>query len=114
MLMGFTEAGVMPFDFAREGLKTAAQRSAKAKHRSWAVGDQTVIAGDCLSELRNLPDNSIEVIVTSPPYNIGVRYRSYDDRKPRAAYLAWLAEIGAELRRVLNASGSFFLNVGST
>jgi site-specific DNA-methyltransferase (adenine-specific) len=53
-------------------------------------------------------------VVTSPPYNIGVRYRSYEDRKPRAIYLAWLAEIGAELKRVLLPNGSFFLNIGAT
>jgi site-specific DNA-methyltransferase (adenine-specific) len=78
------------------------------------VGRQTIIEGDCLARLRALPAASVDVIVTSPPYNIGVRYRSYDDRRPRESYLAWLGEIGQELRRVLVDSGSFFLNVGST
>ncbi len=53
-------------------------------------------------------------MVTSPPYNIGVGYSSYNDRKPRADYLRWLTDIGAELRRVLRPQGSFFLNIGGT
>lgn len=78
------------------------------------VGMQTIIQGDCLAHLRSMPDESVDVIVTSPPYNIGIQYGAYDDRQPRDAYLAWLGEIGRELFRVMAAQGSFFLNVGST
>lgn len=78
------------------------------------VGMQTIIQGDCLAHLRSMPDESVDVIVTSPPYNIGIQYSAYDDRQPRDAYLAWLGEIGRELFRVMAAQGSFFLNVGST
>ncbi len=78
------------------------------------IGRQAVVEGDCLDILPTLPAASVDVAVTSPPYNIGVAYRSYDDRRPRAAYLAWLAEIGGEIARVLKPEGSFFLNVGST
>lgn len=80
----------------------------------WAVGDQTVRQGDCLKLLANLSDSSIDVVVTSPPYNIGIAYNSYVDKRPRAEYLEWLAQIGSELARVLTPNGSFFLNVGGT
>jgi len=73
-----------------------------------------VTCGDCLAELARMPDAEVDVVVTSPPYNIGVAYRSYADRRPRGEYLDWLAEIGRELRRVMAPAGSFFLNVGST
>ncbi len=79
-----------------------------------AVGRQRVHLGDCLSVLRGMPAGSVDVCVTSPPYNIGVAYRSYDDRRPRDAYLGWLAEVGREVARVLAPDGSLFLNVGST
>ena len=82
--------------------------------RRRAIGRQEIILGDCLSELRAMPSGSVDVVVTSPPYNIGVAYRSYDDRKPRRAYLDWLSSIGAEIARVLKAEGAFFLNVGGT
>jgi len=83
-------------------------------HDRWEVGGQTVVLADCLEGLRQLAPRSVDAAVTSPPYNIGIAYRSYDDRRPRADYLAWLAEIGAELARVLTDQGSFFLNVGGT
>jgi site-specific DNA-methyltransferase (adenine-specific) len=80
----------------------------------WKVGRQTVIHGDCLTDLRAMPSDSVDVAVTSPPYNIGVAYRSYQDKRPRQSYLDWLAEIGHQIGRVLKWDGSFFLNVGST
>ena len=78
------------------------------------VGRQTIFQGDCLTRLGAIRDGSVDVVVTSPPYNIGINYRSYEDRMPRDMYLAWLAEIGRELFRVLAEGGSFFLNVGGT
>ena len=39
--------------------------------------------GDSLEVLRSLGEGSIDVIVTSPPYNLGIRYRTYDDTIPR-------------------------------
>ncbi len=73
-----------------------------------------VMQADCLAALPALAAQSVDVVVTSPPYNIGVAYRSYHDRRPRDAYLAWLAQVGDQLRRVLKPEGSMFLNVGST
>jgi site-specific DNA-methyltransferase (adenine-specific) len=78
------------------------------------IGEQTILVGDCAKVLASMPEQSVDVIVTSPPYNIGLRYRSYDDGGDRAGYLAWLAEIGLLLKRVLRDDGSFFLNVGGT
>lgn len=69
--------------------------------------------GDCLQILESFPDASVDVIVTSPPYNLGIRYRSYDDTIPRAEYLTWTAEWVKRAARVLTADGSLFLNVGA-
>jgi site-specific DNA-methyltransferase (adenine-specific) len=55
---------------------------------------------------------SIDVIVTSPPYNIGVGYDAHDDNMPFDEYLDWMGEVAAECRRVLRPDGSFFLNIG--
>jgi site-specific DNA-methyltransferase (adenine-specific) len=51
------------------------------------------------------------VVVTSPPYNLGVRYRSYADSRPRAEYLAWMGTVRDAVDRALGGNGSFFLNV---
>lgn len=70
--------------------------------------------GDCLEGMERLiPEESVDIVVTSPPYNIGVRYGNYDDRVPRKAYLEWMRNWGVLIRRVLKPTGSLFLNVGS-
>ena len=79
-----------------------------------SVGDQTILVGDCAVALAAMPERSVDVVVTSPPYNIGLRYNSYDDGGDRAHYLAWLREIGLLLKRVLKDDGSFFLNIAGT
>lgn len=90
------------------------RRNGTAEQNRWRVAGQQVILGDCLQELQSMHTSSVDVIVTSPPYNIGVAYKTYDDRRPREDYLKWLSKIGSELFRVLKDEGSFFLNVGST
>jgi site-specific DNA-methyltransferase (adenine-specific) len=69
--------------------------------------------GDCLEVLKQVPAQSIDVIVTSPPYNIGVRYNRYQDTLSPSAYLEWTNAWIAAAARVLRADGSLFLNVGS-
>jgi site-specific DNA-methyltransferase (adenine-specific) len=63
--------------------------------------------------LRSLTPGSISVIVTSPPYNLGVRYRSYDDTLPRDRYLDWTSSWIKAAGRALDPAGSLFLNVGA-
>jgi site-specific DNA-methyltransferase (adenine-specific) len=68
---------------------------------------------DCLQGMREfLDDKEVDVIVTSPPYNLGVRYNKYDDTIPREQYLDWMEEVAKECKRVLKDDGSFFLNIG--
>ncbi len=69
--------------------------------------------GDCLDVLSQLAEQSIDVIVTSPPYNLGIRYRSYDDTMPRREYLEWTGQWIRAVVRVLRPEGSLFLNVGA-
>ena len=69
--------------------------------------------GDCLSVLEELDRASVGVVVTSPPYNLGIKYRSYRDDLPRGEYLAWTDRWVRSVSRVLAPSGSLFLNVGA-
>ena len=75
------------------------------------VGRHTLYRGDCLEVMRRLPASSVDVIVTSPPYNLGLRYGSYRDRRAEEDYLAWLVEVAAAVKRVMRPDGSFFLNI---
>jgi site-specific DNA-methyltransferase (adenine-specific) len=71
---------------------------------------QRIVVGDCLEVLSKIPERSFDVIVTSPPYNIGVSYRSHQDNMPSALFLSWMSEVAKALRRVLKDEGSLFLN----
>lgn len=78
------------------------------------IGRHTLIQGDCIARMEQLPADCVDAVVTSPPYNLGIGYRSYHDRRPREDYLDWLHEVGKAVQRVLKPGGSFFLNIGST
>ena len=68
---------------------------------------------DCIEGMSRLPNRSVDLVVTSPPYNLGVSYGKYSDAQDRQSYLEWCQKWAAEIRRVLKPSGSFFLNIGS-
>ena len=68
---------------------------------------------DCVLGMSRLRASSIDLVVTSPPYNLGIKYGKYSDISDRASYLNWCEEWGNQIRRVLKPDGSFFLNVGS-
>ena len=68
---------------------------------------------DCITGMSRLADASVDLVVTSPPYNLGIRYRKYSDRQDRRSYLGWCGEWAGQVRRVLRPDGSFFLNIGA-
>jgi site-specific DNA-methyltransferase (adenine-specific) len=68
---------------------------------------------DCVEGMASLPEGGVDLVVTSPPYNLGVRYRKYSDRLDRQSYLNWCATWATGIRRILKPTGSFFLNIGS-
>jgi len=72
-----------------------------------------LIHGDCFAEMARLDADSFDVCVTSPPYNLGIKYHTFKDTSSRGDYLAWCRQWAAEVRRVLADDGSFFLNVGA-
>ena len=69
--------------------------------------------GDCIDLLGKLPVGSVDVAVTSPPYNLGIAYNTFRDTMPRPEYLQWTSAWVQALARVLATDGSLFLNVGS-
>jgi site-specific DNA-methyltransferase (adenine-specific) len=68
---------------------------------------------DCVQGMPQLPNEHIDLVVTSPPYNLGVRYGKFSDRQDRQSYLSWCRKWATEVRRIVKSNGSFFLNVGS-
>jgi site-specific DNA-methyltransferase (adenine-specific) len=74
----------------------------------------TIRHGDCIRCLKQLDPESVDVVVTSPPYNLGIQYGAYNDKKSHEDYLEWCAQWGCEIARVLKPNGSFFLNLGDS
>ena len=91
----------------------------------------TIVNADCMDVLKTLPDKSIDLVVTSPPYNLknstgnGMKdgrggkwanaaliegYENYDDCMPADAYASWQHEVLLELVRVIKDDGAIFYN----
>jgi len=68
-----------------------------------------------------IPDNSVDIIITSPPYNVSLgvgnkfkkdKYDSYDDNMPYEDYLNWMDKLYTECYRVLKTGGRICINIG--
>jgi site-specific DNA-methyltransferase (adenine-specific) len=89
---------------------------------------QNLILGDCLTEMSKIESDSIDLIVTSPPYNkkglsggkvnpgnqiwkkFNIDYSEYDDNLPEEEYQNWMIEILNEMKRIIKPNGSIFFN----
>ena len=75
------------------------------------MSDQAIqlMQGDCLLLLPMLPDNSVDLILTDPPY-MGVKSEDWDNQwSSPAAFLDWLGEVLKQFHRVLRPNGSLYL-----
>ena len=68
-----------------------------------------ILSGDCLEKLKEVPNSSVDLIITSPPY-ADQRKNTYGGIKPEK-YVSWFLPITAELLRVLKNDGTFILNI---
>ena len=68
---------------------------------------------DCITGMSRLGAASVDLVVTSPPYNLGISYGKYSDRQDRRSYLGWCGEWAEQICSVLKSNGSFFLNIGA-
>lgn len=69
--------------------------------------------GDCVVGMAKLPEKSVDLCVTSPPYNLGIAYKDYEDNQSRRDYLTWTRKWAGGVHRLLRDDGSLFLNVGA-
>lgn len=70
-----------------------------------------IVCGDSARVLRSLPENCIDLIVTSPPYNFGVEYDGYDDAASWKQYFRATCRVLRECVRVLKWGGRIALNI---
>ena len=69
-----------------------------------------IFHGNCMDLLKSIPDNSIQLVVTSPPYNIG---KEYEKRLDIETYVKQQREVIKECVRILSNSGSICWQVGN-
>jgi len=76
--------------------------------------ENQIINGDVLEVMKKIPDNSIHLAITSPPYNVGKDYDNHNDKMDYQEYLNWLNGVWKETQRVLVPGGRFALNIAPT
>lgn len=81
----------------------------KNKKKKSEIKLDSIIEGDCFNEIKKIKSNSIDLIITSPPY-ADKRKRFYDSVHPDK-YVDWFSPLASELKRVLKPKGSFILNI---
>jgi len=97
----------------------AARQTAPAGKPSSLLDTRVVYCGDCLEQLKNLPDNCIDLIYIDPPFNSNRNYevfwgetkekRAFEDRHASTqAYIDYMRPRCVELARVLKKTGSFY------
>lgn len=72
------------------------------------------ICGDSRDVLGDIEDESVQLTVTSPPYNIGKDYGEYDDDKSLAEWRQMIRDVFAEVFRVTKPDGKLVVNIGSS
>jgi DNA modification methylase len=70
-----------------------------------------ILLGDCFELIKNHPDNSVDLVITSPPYSDIINYGKSISVKNSEDYVDWIIPLFKEIFRVLKPSGSFILNI---
>jgi DNA modification methylase len=79
-------------------------------HTVYSTGHGRQLCGDSRTLLALMPEESIDLIVTSPPFAL-LRQKAYGNEE-QGEYVAWLSEFGRAAQRVLKTKGSFVLDLG--
>lgn len=70
-----------------------------------------IISGDCVKVMASLPESCVDLIVTSPPYNVGIDYDSYYDKKSMEDYWQFTKDWLSESYRILKDDGRIAVNI---
>jgi len=70
----------------------------------------TIIQGDCLEIMKNIPDNSVDITFADPPFNLKKKYNGYKDNKEFDTYLEWCKKWIYEMVRITKPTGSIFVH----
>ena len=71
----------------------------------------TVINGDCIEVMKELPEGSVDLVVSSPPYNVGIPYDTHIDNTNMEDYWVWTKNWLTEAFRLLKDDGRAAINI---
>ncbi len=77
---------------------------------TYKIEGQTLALAECLTFMASMRCESVDVVVTSPPYNLSLSYSLYDDSLDETEYVDWFEGVALGIKRLMKPEGSFFLN----
>src|SRR5205809_383093 len=90
--------------------RPCARSSLRIAARYAEENDVTLFRGDCLDLLKSIPDGSAQLVITSPPYNLG---KEYEQRLDLAEYARQQAAVISECVRAISPRGNICWQVGN-
>lgn len=81
------------------------------ENRYFETENGILYCGDCLKVMEEFPQNEIDLIITSPPYNVGIDYGVYKDSLTPKEYFSMLEELAILMKKVLKFDGRFAINL---
>ena len=70
-----------------------------------------IICNDALTALKDIDDKSVDIVLTSPPYNFDMQYDEHDDKSDALKYIDTLVNIFSECKRTLKDGGRLIINI---
>jgi len=81
------------------------------KNKFYETDNGILYNGNCINILQTLPENSIDLVVTSPPYNVGIQYSDWDDTLSLENYFDFMLQFLNKIYYVLKKDGRFAINI---
>lgn len=86
-------------------------KSEQAKSNLYFMTDSIRIYNDDIIKIRSIKNNSIDLMITSPPYNLDIKYNSHDDKMDYETYLSFTKDWLAKCYELAKDDGRFCLNI---
>jgi site-specific DNA-methyltransferase (adenine-specific) len=75
--------------------------------------ENKIICADVIDGLKQIPDGSVSLVCSSPPYNLSLPYLNNSDNLPYKDYLSWLEQVWLECKRTLRIGGRMAINMAT-
>jgi len=81
------------------------------ENRYYETDNGILYCGDCLEIMKTFREGSIDLILTSPPYNVGIDYKNWNDKLSVNEYFNFVKNFLKEFKRILKEDGRFAINI---